>query len=713
MSASPVGVPSGQTPNSTEPPPFRVKKRKNNPLVPMSRSGGRKPSAPPPGRPVANTNGASRLGPNGVPHAPPRPRTTTPQPAIASDTTDKEEDLGPPTVTYPVVTTKRALLEGIRYHAMRLHARGNTVDIYDESQFTRPIRLHRRNPRIQSGEQNAQDGDAEDNDEEPDRKLEEQRKAERQAIREANQAQIAPNVKENPKKRQFGKKVEQVYRSHDNFEANKRSQLRYEETMPWHLEDFDNKNCWIGSYEAPMSESFVVFVPEQAKFRMIPVEKWYKFSQKAKFKVLTAEEAEARMAKGVSEPKFVREAKIRAKQEELLKNNKPSRFLVRKGERGERPGRREADDDDERGEILADENDLDYNMKEDFQDDEENPLFDDEEVEKEAEQKISREQKEANIFKDIKEEKDYDEEEAKEQLEKEELRRKERAMEKALRKAEKRKIEPNGENADIESSGSSDSELDLEKLRKRDNQRFREAREREKAAEASKQTEGKSSKPGSGRGSGANTPKTSNTPSGRPSKHPGPDRIASSSNLKRPGSPGLSETDGNESSRKKHKKKHDKHLAITAPVTAPNSRPMSPDIGTDNEGRKRKVRPAGSGSDTETDGQRKKLKLKLNKSPDTSRAGSPTAPVSAGAVPTSAGGSRAGSPALTPARPLPTAEEIRAIVPASGISMTEVVSKFRANLTDKEKKAAFIRLVTAHVRMQKTPGGTVLFPKNA
>ena len=436
MSASPAGAASGQTPNGSASSKFAPKKRLNNPLVPPSRNGSRKAS-PFLTRPVAKANGASRPGPNGAPRAKPQPRSATSQPTFANEDGEKEEDLGPPTKQFPVFTTKRALLNGIRYHAMRLMAR-QEEDIYSESSFTRPIRLHRRNPRLQPGDTYAQDGDAEDNDEDPERKLEEQRKAERQAIRQANQAQIAPNLKENPKKRDFTKKIEQVYRSHDNLEAKKRAQLRYEETMPWHLEDFDFKNCWVGNYEANLSETFVVFVPEHERFRMVPVEKWYKFNPKAKFKVLSAEEAEARMAKGVSDPKFVREAKIKAKQEEQLKKNKPQKLFLRKGERGERPGGRGSVDDDERGEAIADENDIDFDLKDDFQDDEENPLFDDEEIEKEAERRITREQKEANVFRDIKEEKDYDAEEAKERLEKQELKKREKATRKALRKEEQR-----------------------------------------------------------------------------------------------------------------------------------------------------------------------------------------------------------------------------------------------------------------------------------
>ena len=41
---------------------------------------------------------------------------------------------------FPVVTTKRALREGLKHHIARFAAK-RSVDLRDESQFTRPVRL--------------------------------------------------------------------------------------------------------------------------------------------------------------------------------------------------------------------------------------------------------------------------------------------------------------------------------------------------------------------------------------------------------------------------------------------------------------------------------------------------------------------------------------------------------------------------------------------
>lgn len=155
--------------------------------------------------------------------------------------------------------------------------------------------------------------------------------------------------------------------------------------------------------------------------------------------------------------------------------------------------------------------------------------------------------------------------------------------------------------------------------------------------------------------SGSST-KGSTTPSHRP-KHIDPTKRSSSSNhLKRPGSPNLSESSGNESSRKKHKKKH-VHSSTSAQVTGTStpragSRPMSPapgqagkagakvgatrmmDVG---QGMSEGEATAGEMSDGAGGVKPKKLKLRLggsgNASPAASRAASP------------AMASRAGSPA--------------------------------------------------------------------
>ena len=179
--------------------------------------------------------------------------------------------------------------------------------------------------------------------------------------------------------------------------------------------------------------------------------------------------------------------------------------------------------------------------------------------------------------------------------------------------------------------------------------------------------------------SGASS-KGTNTPSGRP-KHSDPLKKAKS--LKRPGSPNLSESSGNESSRKKHKKKHASSQPTGTSTPTPGSRPMSPAPSSSQPAPNTNHRKSSiikltvapsklseiqsappnpspihgtAMSDGEATGgemsdvsKKKKIKLRLGGTPAGSRAGSP-APRRAGS--TGAGGSRAGSPAAQPQRML-------------------------------------------------------------
>jgi transcription initiation factor TFIIF subunit alpha len=108
---------------------------------------------------------------------------------------------------------------------------------------------------------------------------------------------------------------------------------------------------------------------------------------------------------------------------------------------------------------------------------------------------------------------------------------------------------------------SDDYTSDEEKQKAIDKRKDEEAKAKAKAKmESSKLASGASSK-------------GTNTPSGRP-KHSDPPKKAKS--LKRPGSPNLSESSGNESSRKKHKKKHASSQPTGTSTPTRGSRPMSP-----------------------------------------------------------------------------------------------------------------------------------------
>ncbi len=61
------------------------------------------------------------------------------------------------------------------------------------------------------------------------------------------------------------------------------------------MEDADGKNVWKGSYVAPLSEVNCALVIQGQSFRMIPLERWYKFDARPNFNTLSIEEAEKLM----------------------------------------------------------------------------------------------------------------------------------------------------------------------------------------------------------------------------------------------------------------------------------------------------------------------------------------------------------------------------------------------------------------------------------
>jgi len=349
---------------------------------------------------------------------------------------------------YPLVTTKRALMEGLRYHVARFSSK-KPVDPSDEKVFTRPVRLHRRDPRAPpAGAGGAKDessemGAADSKDgllDDKERERQEILRAERDAQREADLAQIAPSANTGGQKKAnaFKKKTQQVYRNDQTEEQKAASNLRYEEALPWHLEDFDNKNTWVGSYEAALSDTYAMMVLGQdGKYRMIPLEKWYKFTSKNHFKPLTTEEAEMRMGKKVKEPRwFMESRKAHEEREAEQKQRKAtSKLYLGKWESPSAGGVAAPAAKNEQ----ADADDLDFE-EDRFADDEENQLFEGEDDDtKQAEDRIKRDQLQANVF-DLKEEKEYEKAELREKKEKEAEKLLGKQVKKALMKREKNYI---------------------------------------------------------------------------------------------------------------------------------------------------------------------------------------------------------------------------------------------------------------------------------
>ncbi|KAF4547114.1 Transcription initiation factor IIF subunit alpha-like protein [Elsinoe fawcettii] len=644
MSASPAGGPpsgpTSTTPNGTgttiqrkrpKANPFMVKKKPAQKKVePAAKAGTNGTTAPSTGQPV---------------------QPTSTKPADPDDDPSRYSE-------YPLVATKKSILQNLRHHAMRL-ASEQEVNPYDPSQFTRPLRLHRRYPRDQKVEV------PENGVDDKEREKEEIRKAERQAQKDANQAQIAPTGtagQQQKKRPQFKKKVEDVYYPQDTPAAQKRAKLRYEEGRPWHLEDFDGKNTWVGAYEEPLSETHAMFVLDNnGSFRMVPLEKWYKFTPTGRYKTMDLDEAEKHMANKIKGSRWFLENTMTDEQRKRMAAERQAKMMKMKGRvgmRGERSGPRRGDDGDgEAPEVADDMDEIDFDAEDEFQDDDEGKLFggDDEDI-KESEKKIRQEMLGANIFAGtgVKEEKDWDEEEEKEKKKEAEERRRQRKLRRALVKNE-RKFEYESE-SDHPYSEESEDEEDLELVKDEDVKK-----------EDDKGNKSNGDKPVSGASSVG-----TNTPSGRNEKHGDPRSIGSS--LKRPGSPNLSEASGSESSRKRLKKEANGQFP----------RPMSPSIGGSVDGSRR--RGAGSGSDTEASGnERSRPRIKVSGS----RSGSPgvSAPSSRPVSPPPRPGS-----AAPPEGDMPSMEEVRGAIPPGGIPVSELSKMFRSRIP-RGMNGAFIQIV--------------------
>lgn len=336
-------------------------------------------------------------------------------------------------VDYPLVTTKRALREGLKHHIAKFASK-KTIDPRDESQFTRPVRLQRRDPRARfqaTNDEKAQGlqqtpDDSSNQVDEAERDDLEVRKAAREKERADNLAQIAPSAGSAPKKSNAPKqKTQQVSKTDFTPEEIARTRIKYEEALPWHLEDFDNKNVWVGNYEAALSETHAVFILENTgKMRMIPIEKWYRFNAKNQFKALTIEEAEKFMAKKVKDPRWFME-----KQQEVAQRKELEQFAKQRkvyaGKQGAASGVEGLEGDE-----------MDFEEDRFADDEEHDDLFNEDEDAKAAEKRIKQDQLKANVF-DLKDEKEYEEEEVREKKEKEARRVLGKGVRKALQKREK------------------------------------------------------------------------------------------------------------------------------------------------------------------------------------------------------------------------------------------------------------------------------------
>ncbi|CAZ86036.1 unnamed protein product [Tuber melanosporum] len=650
---------------------------------------------------------------------------------------------------FKLTTTKASLLKGLRHHVMRMQSK-REIDPTDPTQFTRPVRLHRRDPRapLQGAKEEAaanQLAAANKAAEAGEKAKDEVEQAKKDAEKQANLDKIAPfGGAQKQKQKVFHKKTQQVFKSND---AEKK--LRYEEFFPWFIEDFDNKNTWQGQLESSLSKGvFAMFVLEEGAFRMVPIEKWYKFQEKNRFPTMTSEEAELEMKKNARPPRWLmkRTEEKESKQRELEENARANKTLfTRKGDRL----KGEADNDD-----------LDFEDDQ-FADDEEAPIMEGEEQEnKEIEKRIKKEQLSANFF-DARDERDWEKEEL-ERKKLEEVRRKHgKRVKKALMNREGNfTYESDSDANPYGTSGDEDSEDEEETARKEEEKKKEEERKKaEAAAEKEKADPRKSKTPPVATPASTSTPSAVAAPApsqpkskatggttGAPhpnaankkDKHPAGTPLPLSDKkpqLKRAGTPPHPES-GTES-RKKPKKNNaatnsttgksttlpilggtDKKNIVKLKVASeslsqiasstPSPSPPPPGVGAGNKKRKADV-SAGARSGDERSGEMsdgpgsKKQRIKITTggrslspaaaaaasrqgTPGASRAGSPAA--AAGAGNTSAPAARG-----TPGPPdFITDAEIRTVLSSNpeGVTLKFIADKFKNRVRNEEVKKGLV-----------------------
>lgn len=609
---------------------------------------------------------------------------------------------------YPLFTTKRELREGIRYHVMRFNRskEEEPVDPTNQDQFLRPVSLHRRDARAaQFGrgvvkEEQTPENPADEAEAERQRLWKEQQEAQRAA----NQAQIAPVIKrDEPAKPKLDKKQKALstYYPKSTDEQKKASSLRYEETLPWYLEDVDGKNVWAGSYVAALSEVNVALVISGGGFRMIPLERYYRFNHKRPQNIRSLEEAEKEIAKReTGADRWSMQDQKRLEERQQLADTR--KFLGGGAKVKMESATSRAIPKTER----RDDNDLDLSGDE-FQDDDENPGFDaDDEDVKDAKERLRRDHLAASIFDEVKEG-EVEKEEKEEKLERLRDKGQNKKLRRNLTKYD-RNLNYASDDSDSDNPFASSSESESDQDKDKEGEDGKKDEDKRAAEQKDKLA------------SGSNT-KGNTTPSGR---QKAPDLTKKLKSLKRPADPNVSDSSGNESTRKLKKIKK----------MLPGGAGVGSSANASRSGTPLPKRPGGAASDGEatanegSDGGKprpKKIKLKApgtaTGTPAGSRAGSPVPQAGkAAGVATSdfaaAAGSKspAGSPApagagplARPANPKPiTGEEIVELIVSNGgaISIQELLQRFKGRVGDKPGqmlKPDWVKLVKNHAVYDK------------
>ncbi|GJJ74418.1 transcription initiation factor TFIIF subunit alpha [Entomortierella parvispora] len=99
----------------------------------------------------------------------------------------------------------------------------------------------------------------------------------------------------------FKKRTRQIYLA--NEDERKKKEI---ESAPWVVEDYDHQNSFTGQLEGGQHANYVLFVFAADGFKVVPADKWYKFSSKLQYATLTAEEAEEQYQKSQKQNNSIR-----------------------------------------------------------------------------------------------------------------------------------------------------------------------------------------------------------------------------------------------------------------------------------------------------------------------------------------------------------------------------------------------------------------------
>lgn len=248
------------------------------------------------------------------------------------------------------------------HHILKFH----TPKPVDISKFTPPVRLQRRTLPTE------------------EELLAQQAQAASEASTSSsaggiNKALVAPSGSWS-KTNLFKKKVRQIETQDEEDRLKKKA-----ESVPWILEDDEGDNLYMGNLEGGQSSNYVLFMFSEDGFKVVPADNWYKFNPKLKYKTLTSDEADASFSKQNEKVDRWMMRKLKGIKDEEINDAKPSKgkFKI-----ADNIGFDQDEDSVVKQKIKTsgDLDELDFDIGEEFQDDEED-VFEHGEEEKKEEPK--------------------------------------------------------------------------------------------------------------------------------------------------------------------------------------------------------------------------------------------------------------------------------------------------------------------------------------